>query len=215
MDCSLPGSSLHRLLQGRILEWVAISCSRDLLDPGIEPRSLPHCRQTLQPLSHQRIFRGSPVQIFILHQFPSSCRKHYCTAYAASPCQFPSFSPAFTATDGSFSSFSIICFSALSPSCNAVLVVFYLFKLLYCLSIAQNQFFKVFECIIFWRVCSLPHCLFWRKSKPIKRVEQIVKVKWFLSCNLIYPLLIFCHTLFISQDTSSLNTSQSIYISDE
>ena len=28
MDCSAPGSSVHRILQARILEWVAISCSR-------------------------------------------------------------------------------------------------------------------------------------------------------------------------------------------
>ena len=28
MDCSLPGSSVHELLQARILEWVAISFSR-------------------------------------------------------------------------------------------------------------------------------------------------------------------------------------------
>ena len=28
MDCSLPGSSLHEILQARILEWVAISFSR-------------------------------------------------------------------------------------------------------------------------------------------------------------------------------------------
>ena len=28
MDCSLPGSSVHRISQGRILEWVAISSSR-------------------------------------------------------------------------------------------------------------------------------------------------------------------------------------------
>ena len=28
MDCSLPGSSFHRILQARILEWVAISFSR-------------------------------------------------------------------------------------------------------------------------------------------------------------------------------------------
>ena len=28
MDCSLPGSSLHRILQARVLEWVAISFSR-------------------------------------------------------------------------------------------------------------------------------------------------------------------------------------------
>ena len=36
MDYSLPGSSLHGILQGRILKWVAISCSGDLHDPGIE-----------------------------------------------------------------------------------------------------------------------------------------------------------------------------------
>ena len=28
MDCSLPGSSIHGLLQARVLEWVAISFSR-------------------------------------------------------------------------------------------------------------------------------------------------------------------------------------------
>ena len=39
MDCSLPGSSVHGILQARILEWVAISFSRDLPDPGIEPGS--------------------------------------------------------------------------------------------------------------------------------------------------------------------------------
>ena len=40
VDCSLPGSSVHGILQARILEWVAIPFSRDLPDPGIEPRSL-------------------------------------------------------------------------------------------------------------------------------------------------------------------------------
>ena len=39
MDCSLPGSSLHRIPQAKVLEWVAISFSRDLPDPGIEPGS--------------------------------------------------------------------------------------------------------------------------------------------------------------------------------
>ena len=29
MDCSPPGSSVHEILQARILEWVAISFSRD------------------------------------------------------------------------------------------------------------------------------------------------------------------------------------------
>ena len=41
MDCSPPGSSVHGILQARILELVAISFSRVYLpDPGIEPRSM-------------------------------------------------------------------------------------------------------------------------------------------------------------------------------
>ena len=40
MDCSPPGSSAHGISQARILEWAAISSSRDLPDPGIEPGSL-------------------------------------------------------------------------------------------------------------------------------------------------------------------------------
>ena len=34
MDCSLPGSSLHGILQARVLEWVAISFSRGSSQPG-------------------------------------------------------------------------------------------------------------------------------------------------------------------------------------
>ena len=36
MECSPPGSSVHEILQARLLEWVAISSSRDLPNPGIE-----------------------------------------------------------------------------------------------------------------------------------------------------------------------------------
>ena len=39
MDCSLPGFSVHGIFQARVLEWVAISFSRDLPDPWIEPGS--------------------------------------------------------------------------------------------------------------------------------------------------------------------------------
>ena len=39
MDYSPPVFSVHGILQARILEWVAISFSRDLPDPGIKPRS--------------------------------------------------------------------------------------------------------------------------------------------------------------------------------
>ena len=52
VDYSPPGSSVHRILQARIQEWVAISYSRG---PS-SPRDLLHCRQVLYHLSHQ----GSP-----------------------------------------------------------------------------------------------------------------------------------------------------------
>ena len=39
MDCSLPGSSVHGIFQARILEWVAISFSGDLPNPGIKSAS--------------------------------------------------------------------------------------------------------------------------------------------------------------------------------
>ena len=34
MDCHLPGSSIHGILQARILEWVAIPSSRGFSQPG-------------------------------------------------------------------------------------------------------------------------------------------------------------------------------------
>ena len=40
MNCSPPGFSVSGILQARILEWVVISTSRDLPNPGIEPWSL-------------------------------------------------------------------------------------------------------------------------------------------------------------------------------
>ena len=46
MDCSPPGSSVHRLLHARILQWVTMPFPGDLLDPGIKP-SLLHCKQII------------------------------------------------------------------------------------------------------------------------------------------------------------------------
>ena len=42
MDCSLPGSSVHGILQAKILEWTTISFFRGLFQPNpeIEPGSL-------------------------------------------------------------------------------------------------------------------------------------------------------------------------------
>ena len=40
MDYSLPSSSVHGIFQARILEWVAIFCSRGSSWPRVEPASL-------------------------------------------------------------------------------------------------------------------------------------------------------------------------------
>ena len=54
MDCSPPGSSVHGIPQARILEWVAVSFSGDLPDPGIEPAP-PTLQAGSLLLSHQGI----------------------------------------------------------------------------------------------------------------------------------------------------------------
>ena len=53
MDCSLPGSPVHGILQARILEWVACPPPGDLPDPGIEPESvsLQHWQTGSLPLA--------------------------------------------------------------------------------------------------------------------------------------------------------------------
>ena len=40
MDCSLPSSSVRKISQARILEWVTTASPRDLPGPGLEPSSL-------------------------------------------------------------------------------------------------------------------------------------------------------------------------------
>ena len=40
LDSSPPGSSVHGILQARILEWVAMTVSRGSSRPGIESASL-------------------------------------------------------------------------------------------------------------------------------------------------------------------------------
>ena len=54
VDCSLPGSSVHGILQARILERAAVPFSRGSSQPEIP--GLLHCRWILYSLSHQ----GSP-----------------------------------------------------------------------------------------------------------------------------------------------------------
>ena len=58
MDCSSPGSSVHGISQGRILEWVAIPLSRGSSQPRDRTciSSLQDWEADSLPLSHQ----GSP-----------------------------------------------------------------------------------------------------------------------------------------------------------
>ena len=57
MDYSPPGSSVHRICQARIPEWVAISFSMGIfLTQKLNPGFL-HCRQILYQLSYE----GSPT----------------------------------------------------------------------------------------------------------------------------------------------------------
>ena len=60
MDCSLPGFSVHGIFQARVPEWVAISFSGDLPDPGIEPVS---------PALEGRFFTTTPLLLLLLSHF--------------------------------------------------------------------------------------------------------------------------------------------------
>ena len=46
MDCSLSGSSLHGILQARVLEWVAIFLLQGIFPTQGSNSGLPHSRQT-------------------------------------------------------------------------------------------------------------------------------------------------------------------------
>ena len=61
VDCSPPSSSVHGILQARILEWLPCPPPGDLPDPGIEPAS-PALQADSLPLSHQGSLQN-PVDI--------------------------------------------------------------------------------------------------------------------------------------------------------
>ena len=82
MDRNLPGSSLHDVLQARILEQVAMTSSKDIPDPGIEPTSLTspasagrfYAPLNFSPISLPQapgntitLIFSSPVFFYILH----------------------------------------------------------------------------------------------------------------------------------------------------
>ena len=62
MGCNLSGSSVHGILQARVLEWVAMPSLRGVFPTQEFKPSLMHCRWILYPLSHV----GSPESILHL-----------------------------------------------------------------------------------------------------------------------------------------------------
>ena len=65
MDYRPPGSSVHGILQARILEWVVVPFSRGSSNPGIEPRS-----SALQVDSLSAELPGKPKGQAGWHQIP-------------------------------------------------------------------------------------------------------------------------------------------------
>ena len=74
MDCSPPGSSVHVILQARILEWVAISFSRGSSQPR-DQTQVTHIasRLLLTKPPGKPLVREKDLQIFSQMQYWNSC----------------------------------------------------------------------------------------------------------------------------------------------
>ena len=83
VDCSLPGSSVHGILQVRILEWVAMSSSRGSSQPKDGAVSL--CLLNWQVGSLLLVLPGKPLLDYKSLLFP---RKHICEMYLQSTSRY-------------------------------------------------------------------------------------------------------------------------------
>ena len=114
-DCNPLGSSVHGIFQARILEWVAIPFCRGIfLIQGLN-LGLLHCRQILDPLSHQ----GRPVLLSVLLSlkplFPVEHRE--CPLFLRQPLvSFPA-SPTHENTQGKHFK-SLLRLISSGPSCE-------------------------------------------------------------------------------------------------
>ena len=70
VDCSLPGSSVHGILQARILEWVAISPSRGYSPVQSVSSVTQSCLTICDPMNSS--MEGLPVH----HQLPEFTQTH-------------------------------------------------------------------------------------------------------------------------------------------
>ena len=62
MDCSLPGSSIHGILQARILEWIAMPFSRG----SSQPRDRTHVFCIGRWILYQRATREAPLPLLLI-----------------------------------------------------------------------------------------------------------------------------------------------------
>ena len=77
MDSSPPGSSVHGILQARVLKWVAISFTRESSQPRDQTQVSSIDRQMLYRLSHQGpaqwrkdfLFRDRILHFYLLPMF--------------------------------------------------------------------------------------------------------------------------------------------------
>ena len=86
-----PGSSVHGILQARILEWAAMSFSRDLLNPGNKPRS-PTLQADCLPVELLRNLPEHPrISILQFSSVTQSCPtlQPHELQHARRPCPSP------------------------------------------------------------------------------------------------------------------------------
>ena len=77
MDCSLPGSSVHRIFQARVLEWVAISFSNAWKwKLKVKVKSLSHIWLLATPLT--AAYQAPPSMGFSRQEYWSGCHYLLC-----------------------------------------------------------------------------------------------------------------------------------------
>ena len=77
-DCSPPGSSVHGLVQARILEWAGIPFSRGSFQPGMEPRNThPFFSINQEPQMPQPQTGGFWNTPHLALSFPGSWYRHF------------------------------------------------------------------------------------------------------------------------------------------
>ena len=88
MDCSLPGSPIHGVLQARILEWVAIPFSKGSSNAGTEARS-----PALQADSLPSELQGSSIKVLdgIFFQYKAASKEWWLSGYRRAERSYSTF----------------------------------------------------------------------------------------------------------------------------